>query len=147
MAYFEYAWTDRWDWIRMIKQHLHRCPLRISPFNHRYQDDYIQLMILNPLLTSSSPQIINVSHSDFLIWKYGNSVKAASDELKKYLSVNCEIDPLLDIHTWWIHHQMQYPILFRIAMDLISIPYMLAEVERVFSRCFPSRAKCMIRYG
>lgn len=95
-------------------------------------------MILDPLPTSSTPQIADTPPSDFLVWKYGNSMAATSDELEKYLGVDRETDPRLDIHAWWIHHQTQYPVLFRIAMDIMSIPCMSAEVERVFSRYVPS---------
>jgi hypothetical protein len=98
--------------------------------------------------SSNSSQTTIAPRSDFLVWKYGNSVATPSDELD--LGIDRETDPLLDVHTWWVHHQTQYPGLFRIAMDVMSIPCMSAEVGRVFSRYLLSltaltlRAKLMV---
>lgn len=39
-------------------------------------------------------------------------------------------DPL----EWWNRHQLEYPVLYRMAVDLFSIPGMSAECERVFSQ-------------
>jgi hypothetical protein len=39
-------------------------------------------------------------------------------------------DPL----EWWNRHQLEYPVLYRMALDLFSIPGMSAECERVFSQ-------------
>ena len=39
-------------------------------------------------------------------------------------------DPL----EWWNRHQLEYPILYRMALDLFSIPGMSSECERVFSQ-------------
>ena len=35
---------------------------------------------------------------------------------------------------WWSRHQLEYPVLYRMALDLFSIPGMSAECERVFSQ-------------
>ena len=35
---------------------------------------------------------------------------------------------------WWNRHQLEYPVLYRMALDLFSIPGMSAECERVFSQ-------------
>ncbi|EXU94816.1 hAT family dimerization domain protein [Metarhizium robertsii] len=35
---------------------------------------------------------------------------------------------------WWSRHQHEYPVLYRMALDLFSIPGMSAECERVFSQ-------------
>ena len=35
---------------------------------------------------------------------------------------------------WWSRHQSEYPVLYRMALDLFSIPGMSAECERVFSQ-------------
>ena len=35
---------------------------------------------------------------------------------------------------WWSRHQAEYPVLYRMAPDLFSIPGMSAECERVFSQ-------------
>jgi hypothetical protein len=91
-------------------------------------------MVVDPLLESSTIDANSTRHSDFLVWKYGRSaVVSASDELDKYLRVERETLPDLDVHSWWMQHQTQYPLLFRMAMDIMAIPAMASEVERVFS--------------
>ncbi|KAF5228595.1 hypothetical protein FANTH_14457 [Fusarium anthophilum] len=35
---------------------------------------------------------------------------------------------------WWNRHQLEYPVLYRMALDLFSIPGMSADCERVFSQ-------------
>ncbi|KID93531.1 transposase-like protein, partial [Metarhizium majus ARSEF 297] len=35
---------------------------------------------------------------------------------------------------WWSRHQHEYPVLYRMALDLFSIPGMSAECERLFSQ-------------
>ncbi|RKK07477.1 hypothetical protein BFJ65_g17683 [Fusarium oxysporum f. sp. cepae] len=39
-------------------------------------------------------------------------------------------DPL----EWWNRHQLEYPVLYRMALDLFSIPGMSSECERAFSQ-------------
>jgi hypothetical protein len=38
-----------------------------------------------------------------------------------------------DLISWWQHHQIEYPLLSKMAFDILSIPGMSAEVERIFS--------------
>ena len=42
--------------------------------------------------------------------------------------------PVHDVVGWWEQHRNDYPILSRLAFDVLSIPGMSAEVERVFSQ-------------
>jgi hypothetical protein len=35
---------------------------------------------------------------------------------------------------WWNRHQLEYPVLYRMALDLFSMPGMSADCERVFSQ-------------
>lgn len=59
---------------------------------------------------------------------------AIKDELDKYLTEHLadktDWKGPLD---WWKAHQKQYPILSKMAADILSIPGMSAEVERLFS--------------
>lgn len=64
---------------------------------------------------------------------HGVSVQVQIDEFSHYLS-----QPALDIKkplAWWFEstQQQQYPKLSKLAIELLSIPAMSAEVERVFS--------------
>ena len=59
-----------------------------------------------------------------------NSV-ASQDEYEDYLSMAafpCD-QPL----QWWGEQRQKYPLLSQLALDLLSIPLMSAECERVFS--------------
>jgi hypothetical protein len=38
-----------------------------------------------------------------------------------------------DIIEWWNQHRNEYPILCRMAFDVLSVPGMSAKVERIFS--------------
>ena len=39
-----------------------------------------------------------------------------------------------DILQWWRMHADEYPVLARMAYDILSIPATSAEIERVFSQ-------------
>ncbi len=59
------------------------------------------------------------------------NVAAARDEYEEYLRIPAKpCDKPLE---WWKNHQAQFPILSRMALDLLSVPLMSAECERVFS--------------
>ncbi len=34
---------------------------------------------------------------------------------------------------WWVGRQVEFPILFRVALELLAVPAMSTEVECVFS--------------
>jgi len=58
-------------------------------------------------------------------------VAAARDEYDEYLRIPAEpCDKPLE---WWAAHRGQFPVLSKMALDLLSIPLMSAECERVFS--------------
>ena len=53
------------------------------------------------------------------------------DEMELFLSL-----PIIDNDNpreWWIQHQKDYPQLSIMALDILSIPAMSSEIERVFS--------------
>ena len=54
------------------------------------------------------------------------------DEVERYLSssVIMQTEPLL----WWMQHKEEFPRLSMMAIDLLSIPAMSTECERVFSQ-------------
>jgi hypothetical protein len=58
------------------------------------------------------------------------------DELTAYLKEPVTVlgkDERLNLFQWWDNHKVQYPTLSQMAFDLLSIPAMSAECERVFS--------------
>jgi hypothetical protein len=52
-------------------------------------------------------------------------------ELEKYYKAKLEItdDPI----GWWCKHKGEYPALSQLALDILAIPAMAADCERVFS--------------
>ncbi|KAJ3696729.1 hypothetical protein LUZ61_000434 [Rhynchospora tenuis] len=58
-------------------------------------------------------------------------------ELKQYLTVSCETDDgSFDILDWWEANCMKYPVLSKIAMDVLAIPASAAFYEQAFSTGF-----------
>ena len=87
-----------------------------------------------------STSITTGTPNKFTEWK--NSLKAKvpttiyQDEYTRY----CESRPhhdFEDVRAWWLAAEQQaiYPNLSRIALNLLSIPAMSAEPERLFSSC------------
>ena len=59
------------------------------------------------------------------------NVTAARDKYEEYLRIPAQpCDKLLE---WWKAHSGQFPVLSQMALDLLSVPLMSAECERVFS--------------
>ena len=64
---------------------------------------------------------------------YGDQAKV--DELTAYLRdpITRVRDEPLNLFKWWDDHKAQYPTLSQMAFDILSIPGMSADCERVFS--------------
>jgi hypothetical protein len=62
--------------------------------------------------------------------------KVSKDEYTRYLSLP-PVDDVKDPRTWWLESTQQslYPHLSRMAIDLLTIPAMSADAERIFSGC------------
>jgi hypothetical protein len=62
--------------------------------------------------------------------------KVIKDEYTRYLSTPPIVD-IKDSRSWWLEpsQQLVYPHLSRMALDLLTIPAMSADAERVFSGC------------
>jgi len=37
------------------------------------------------------------------------------------------------VRNWWLEHEKEFPTLSRMALDLLAVPSMSTEVERIFS--------------
>jgi hypothetical protein len=59
------------------------------------------------------------------------------DNLQQYLSTGRRKTPAGEVYfnpiEWWIEKKADWPILAQLALDLLAIPAMAAEDERVFS--------------
>lgn len=92
--------------------------------------------ISEPLMSDSDVDLFE----DFDInrWRFGNGEQRTS-ELERYLKSPLMIlqgttaNKSFNVLDWWKANRAEYPTLFRIAVELFSIPGMSAEVERVFS--------------
>jgi hypothetical protein len=69
--------------------------------------------------------------------KLGNgSSTNTKSELEKYLSENCEdTEKKLDILLWWKASEQRFPILARMARDVLAIPISTVASESAFSTC------------
>ena len=59
-------------------------------------------------------------------------VSSSQDELEEFLSLRT-VDSIHDPRMWWLQHRTDYPALSHMALDILAVPAMSAEVERVFS--------------
>jgi hAT family C-terminal dimerisation region len=86
---------------------------------------------------------------DISRWRFGNGEQSES-ELERYLKSPLMVLPgkeanaSFNVLEWWKANKAEYPTLFRIAVELFSIPDMSAEVERTFSGCVPRFIPCLI---
>lgn len=62
--------------------------------------------------------------------------KSAKDEYARYLSLP-PVDDVRDPRSWWLEatQQAQFPYLSKMAIDMLTIPSMSADAERIFSGC------------
>ena len=66
-------------------------------------------------------------------WKYGSTTPMAHrEELDDYLRATLEPEDVYPMD-YWKANKSKYPILASMAWDILSIPAMSSEVERVFS--------------
>jgi hypothetical protein len=72
---------------------------------------------------------------DLATWKFGRSPTRRpghGDELREYRTSE-PAAPWEDPREWWLAHERRYPVLSKMAFDLLPVPAMSAEPERVFS--------------
>jgi hypothetical protein len=74
--------------------------------------------------------------SSTIVHKKRKLINTKEDEYTRYNKYWDVADWLWveDIIGWWQQHQNEYPILTIMALDILSIPGMSAEVERIFSQ-------------
>lgn len=68
------------------------------------------------------------------MWKKRHVATSSSeDEYKRYCAAECTTD--VDPRAWWLEttQQINYPHLSMLALDILSIPAMSADPERLFS--------------
>ena len=81
-------------------------------------------------ITNEQPIVKNA----FSNWKKRHvETPSNEDEYKRYCAAECVLD--VDPRTWWQEttQQVNYPTLSKLALDILSIPAMSADCERLFS--------------
>ena len=123
--YFEQKWAEHDDWLQDAKE-------KMKAFYQEYWQDL-------PVATMPAARPRSAEHRElapFQLWLTPHDYYAADevpvDEYEAYMvSRPVPFDHPLE---WWRANQSTYPRLAQMAFDLLSIPAMCAECERVFSQ-------------
>ena len=86
-----------------------------------------------PSASQSQPKELETKN-DFKAWmKRHQTIPNFEDEYTRYCASDCALD--VDARVWWQEktQQTSYPILSRLALDILAIPAMSADPERLFS--------------
>jgi hypothetical protein len=124
-SYFEEQWTELHpDWLVEWKEKVEKF------WSSAYKVQDIDTDF-SPSLSQELSQNSYVAHL-----QSKKLSKVIKDEYTRYLS----LPPVLDVkdsRSWWLEPTQQsvYPQLSRMALDLLTIPAMSADAERVFSGC------------
>jgi hypothetical protein len=99
----------------------------------KYQDE-MKATQSDANLTPTSSGSSDAKVSALTTWKFEENVPLATsqDELEDYLTSPRERSTIVPT-VWWIAQESRFPVLSKIARDILSIPAMSSEVERVFS--------------
>ena len=84
--------------------------------------------------TNTDSSQTSSNRNAFFDWKKRHqAVPRVEDEYERYCSAECTFD--VDPRTWWMEttQQVNYPNLSKLALDILSIPAMSADPERLFS--------------
>ena len=124
-SYFEEQWNDtnpKWipEWKAKIEKFW---SITYKPVESEY-----------PALYSSQAEPSKNTYVAHLQSKKAS--KIPKDEYTRYLSLP-PVDDVKDSRTWWLEatQQEHYPNLSKMALDMLSIPAMSDDAERVFSSC------------
>jgi hypothetical protein len=105
----------------------------------RISDDVVGSLDI-PESSMSDSELDLLEDFDISRWRFGNGEQSES-ELEPYLKSPLMVlhgamaNKTFDVLDWWKANKAEYPTLFRIAVELFSIPGMSVEVERIFSGC------------
>jgi hypothetical protein len=84
--------------------------------------------------SNATPLPEPTNQNAFTQWKKRHQAMLnLEDEPKRYCAAECTFN--VDSRSWWLEktQQMSYPNLSRLALDILSIPAMSADPERLFS--------------
>ncbi|TMI78761.1 MAG: hAT transposon family protein, partial [Bacteroidetes bacterium] len=130
MCYFEKSWKK--EWLEGARDKL-----------DKYWEDFTIAMKVDACRNageSSDCEMLESQNSDttFGSWREADDKGFENQsEWEKYLEAGRVRDhKAFSVWRWWIAHQDEYPILSQIALEVLAIPAMSTEVERVFSGYF-----------
>ena len=121
MKYFERNWATKQEWIIEAEE-------KMRQIYHEYKGMEDQDLEVN-YENDSEDISFNIE-----VLRFGRPERR-KDELIRYLTSDTVIvrQKNFDLIEWWKANESEYPILARIAFDILSIPCMSVEPERAFS--------------
>ena len=64
----------------------------------------------------------------------GNGIKSSiGEEIKEFLEITTDFRPVDDLLVWWFNRRIEFPLLSRVARNILAIPESSSETERLFS--------------
>jgi hypothetical protein len=133
-AFIKRHWSGKRSWIDTAKKNVKK----LWELSYKGRDN---THLLDPLLTAKDSNYINTptiprEPDDFEKFMnppdlYTTQQTGHGDEYKKYLEIPAQPcdQPLI----WWQGRQVEWPNLAIMAFDMLSIPLMSSECERIFS--------------
>ena len=125
--YFKYAWAHHSEWIENAKTAVQK--LWISQYKSRTPTPPASFS--NSVTSTTFPPhdlAYTVSH-----WRQKHMPHIpVEDELEEFTSTAC-IVLVQNPREWWAQNQKDYPRLSQMALDILAIPAISSEVERIFS--------------
>ena len=119
-TFFESNWEHKPDWISSAKKKVRKL----------WEKDYRSLDI-------SLPETNTSSGSEPLWKRLKRDNKVVNNSIKDEYDRYCSLEPdetVGNIKLWWLAKKDTFPRLSRMALEILAIPAMSAECERVFSR-------------
>jgi hypothetical protein len=129
LEYFKRNWKP--EWVTDLKPKLRR-------MYEGYRQENIETDV-NPMMDGGNGASVDDSKIDISAWCFGADPNAR-DDLEEYLAaplVRMENNKEFDRMQWWVASLTIYPTMARMAFDILSIPAMSVECERVFSKYRP----------
>jgi hypothetical protein len=128
--YFEKHWASKVDWLMKAKE-------KFQALWDQYKKDHpipAAVPVIADLLPHRAQHL--QGHMESLYSDEDDSTDDR-DDLERYLESGRRKPPPGELYfnpiAWWSEKRIEFPILTQLALDLLSIPAMAAEDERVFS--------------
>jgi hAT family C-terminal dimerisation region len=128
--YFEKHWATKVHWLATSKE-------KFQALWDQYKKDH-PVPVEIPISANLLPHRVQPlqAHMDSLYSDEDDSTDGR-DDLERYLDSGRRKTPLGELYfnpiAWWTEKRTEFPILAQLALNLLSIPAMAAEDERVFS--------------